>query len=146
MYISDQNQGNVILQKKMNITGRNTQNATAKISMANTFLQPDCSKRLGRPRTTWRDQFQPRAGLSGLIIVSKEEEDNLIILHNALIRPKLDYTSAVRYYLTLIDSNKVEICKENISVCLMILFLSFDFLIDYFVNLNSLNFRTLFPR
>jgi hypothetical protein len=69
--------------------------------------------------------------------------DRLIVLYNALFRPKLEYASVVWNKLTVTDSNKIEnLQRKFASLCY--LSFQFDILTNYGLILNCLNFRTLY--
>jgi hypothetical protein len=53
--------------------------------------------------------------------------DILVVLYNALVKSKLEYASIVWNNFTLTDSNKLEVFKENLPICVIIGYFSLLF-------------------
>jgi hypothetical protein len=71
---------------------------------------------------------------------------SLIVLYNALIKSKIEYTSVVWNNLTLTDSNKTENIQREFAILCLYPLLHFDILRNYDLILDFLNFRILHLR
>jgi hypothetical protein len=72
--------------------------------------------------------------------------DSLVVLYNALVRPKPEYASVVWNNLTLTDSNKLESMQGKFASLCHYRFPQFVIPRNYDLILNCLNFRTLYSR
>jgi hypothetical protein len=85
-------------------------------------------------------------GLIRFITYNLSSLDSLIVLYNALIRPKLEYASVVWNNLTKTDSNKIENIQRYFAHLCYYRYFKFDILRNYDLILSRLHFRTLYSR